>query len=35
LKEIDLAAQTLFAEILQRSLGAEFDAESERTAPSA
>jgi hypothetical protein len=27
LKEIDLAAQTLFAELLQRSLDAEFDAE--------
>jgi hypothetical protein len=27
LKEIDLAAQTLFAELLQRSLDAVFDAE--------
>ena len=27
MKEIDLAAQTLFAELLQRSLDAEFDSE--------
>lgn len=27
MEEIDLAAQTLFAELLQRSLDAEFDAE--------